>query len=128
MAFQELCEKGVEITVTFKPEIHRLYAGDTLTDMVRVIFAGYKRRYQFKLMMIGEYSKVGMYHMHGSIVAPPKMINSIRRRLAREIGRTEIQMIRDTGRWASYCLKDEHKSSNDKYVEKEVYRDEIIVM
>ena len=103
---EDISSKGMTMTVTFKPEIHDRWKPATLTRIVKDIMSKYMKRYKFRIILIGDYSDRGMYHMHGGIVAPPKMINSLRRRLPREVGRTELKQVKWSESWARYCVSE----------------------
>lgn len=120
---EQISEKGIEITITFKPELQNRYSPKTLTDIVKNILQEYRKRNKFSCVMVGEFSRVGIYHLHGSILAPARMINSMRRKMPRELGRTELKAIRYVESWVKYCLKDEETNE-----EKELTEDELIYM
>lgn len=120
-AMNDISEKGVEITVTFKPEIHDMYNPGTLTNIVRTLLAKYKIR----IVLIGEFDKTGRYHLHGSLLTDGKTLNTLRRKLPREIGRTEIKAIKYTQSWVEYCLKfsdDERRRHKEITSEILIYR------
>lgn len=108
---RDISEKGIEYTQTFKPELHNNYNSVSLTNILETLLRTYIKRYTFRVILIGEYSLTGVYHLHGSILAPPKMVNSLRRRLPREIGRAELKQIRYTETWIKYCMKDEYNGT-----------------
>lgn len=97
---------GVELTITFRPDLRDAYNKTTLRNMVIKYFNRY-RKYGFTMVLIMEISKTGMVHYHGSIMAPPEMMEKIRRGLPRAFGRTEIKCIKYTDSWVAYCLKNE---------------------
>jgi len=108
---------GIEITMTFLPELAQKYHPSTLSVMVEDAFLRYKKRYDFNVVLVGEYSPTGMYHFHGSLAAPVRMINSIRRNFPRTFGRTELKMIRHTEAWAAYVLKAHNDDTSIKELE-----------
>lgn len=105
---REISEKGIEYTQTFLPQLHMRYRPEQLTEILKELLVNYTKRYKFKVVLIGEYSQTGQYHLHGSILAPPKMINSLRRILPREIGRAELKPISFVESYIKYCFKDEY--------------------
>jgi len=120
---REISEKGIEYTQTFRPELHNRYTPETLTTILRDLLIRSQKRYKFTVILVGEYSKTGMYHLHGSIQAPPQMINGLRRRIPREIGRAEFKAIKYVESWIKYCFKQE--DSNDL---KEIQTSEFIYL
>lgn len=118
---REYSERGIEVTITFKPELRDRWNSKTLTRLVRDILL---RHNKCKCMIIGEYSKVGVYHMHGSIIAAPRDIATLRRKMSREIGRTEFKAIKWVESWVKYCLKADEEVLGTK----ELYKDEIIMI
>lgn len=118
-----LCDRGVEVTITFKPQLHDAFTPNVLTQMVRQLLQRYRHRYKFSIILIGEYSKKGKYHFHGAMLADGKFTNIIQRRLTREFGRTEIEYIRYSEGWAIYCMK---KDDNDRDNQKDISEDEYI--
>lgn len=104
--FKKLTEGGaVEITITFKPDLSIRYRPSTLTKMVEDILIKYRTKARFNIILVGEYSPTGLYHMHGSIISDGRMLNTIGNKLRREIGRTEIKNIRNTNNWIYYTFK-----------------------
>lgn len=116
-------EKGVEITITFQPLLTERWRPETLTVMVNDQFKKYSTRYKFTVVLIGEFSKTGLYHMHGSILAEGKMLNSIRRNFPKQFGRTEIKAIRFSETWIQYVLK---KDDDDREHEKPLYNNQVV--
>lgn len=100
-----ITERGIELTLTFRPELHLNFTNKTLTQMVRNRLHKYTKRYCFEVCLIGEISPMGMYHMHGSLIAPYRMINSIRRNFPKEFGRTEIKAVKFVESYVNYILK-----------------------
>lgn len=106
---EEIAESGLEITITFHPMIHNRYKSITLTRMVFDLLTSLRIKpcSTLEIIMVGEFSKTGMYHMHGVIYSnDARQLNNIKRRLNKEIGRTEIKMIRNTVKYIDYILKD----------------------
>lgn len=119
----EFAEDGVEVTVTFKPELHWRYNPVTLTNIVREFFCTKRRRgYPFRLLLVGEFSKVGLYHMHGVLVTSPRTLHTIRYGIGR-IGRTEFRYIRYPETWVEYVLK---LSDDDRKHQKVLRNTEIV--
>lgn len=104
---EEISNNGIEITLTFNEMLHNRYSPATLTAMVRTDLMAYKKRYKFSCIMVGEYSEVGRYHMHGSIRADGKMINSIKRKYPSKFGRVELKCIKYVQSWVQYVMKTE---------------------
>ena len=44
---EQISEKGIEITITFKPELQNRYSPKTLTDIVKNILREYRKRNKF---------------------------------------------------------------------------------
>lgn len=105
---EALAETGLEYTQTYLPQLQARFSPETLTEITHKLLFDYRKRYVFHVILIGEISLTGMFHMHGVIKAPPKMINSLKRRLPRELGRAELKMIHNTQTWTKYCFKDEY--------------------
>ena len=124
----DISEHGIEITATFKPELQECYNSASLTAMVEKELYKYRKRYSFSCVMVGEYSKTGVYHMHGSIHAPSKMINSIRRNFPRLFGRTELKMIKWVSNWVDYVFKIDDEAFNLGVKHKDIDYNEIIVI
>lgn len=121
------CENGIEITITFMPELQNRWRPETLTYMVREQFDKYNKRYDFTLVLIGEFSQTGVYHMHGALKTEAKMVNSIRRNFGRLFGRTELKGIKYSETWFNYCLKDENQNrANYAETKKELYKNLVI--
>lgn len=102
---------GSEITITFKPDIHNRYKSITLTRMVFDLLTSFSNRikdnFYIDIILVGEFSKSGMFHMHGIIKCNnERIINSLRRKLTKDIGRHEIRMIHNTSKYIDYILKD----------------------
>lgn len=114
-----LSETGIEITVTYKPELRVRWSPATLTRLTRDILL--KRK--VKVVLIGEYSDVGHYHMHGSIKAAPRDIDRLRRRFRHELGIVEFKAIRWVESWIKYCFK-EKETINPKTLRS----DELIIL
>jgi len=116
-----ICDKGLEMTTTFKPEIHQRYKSITLTRMVFDLLSSLKvkENESLKVCLIGEFSETGRYHMHGAIYCnSPRLLNTIRRKFAKNIGRTEIKMIHDTQKYIDYIFKgcSQNRTINDQEV------------
>lgn len=118
-----ISEKGVEITVTYKPELQNNFSSRRLTYMVYEILA--KTRGKVQAVIIGEYSKTGVYHMHGSILADGKTVNTLKRKLSRDIGRVEIKAIKYSESWVEYCLK---KDDDSRGIHKPLVKKEIVAL
>lgn len=116
-------EKGIEITVTFKPELQDAFSSRRLTYMVYELLV--KTKGKIQAVIIGEYSKTGLYHMHGSILADGKIINRVKRKLSKEIGRVEIKAIKYSESWVEYCLK---KDDEVRAIHKPIVKKELIVI
>jgi len=116
-------EAGNEITITFKPDIHNRYKSITLTRMVFDLLTSFSNRikdnFYIDIILVGEFSKAGLYHMHGIIKCNnTRVINSLRRKLAKEVGRHEIRSIHNVEKYIEYILKDTPK--------RQILRDEVI--
>lgn len=121
-----MSEIGTELTITYKPDIHDRYTPATLTQMSRDnLFKIQKRHPELRAILIGEYSKTGMYHMHGTLKCDPRTLNALKRRLSHELGRCEIKSIKYVDSWVDYVLK---KSDDDRINTKEILREEFIYM
>lgn len=110
----EISSKGIELTVTYKPELGIRWSSYTLTALVADIL---KKKRDLKACLIGEFSETGVYHMHGSVYASPRTINGLRRKMAREIGRCEFKAIRWVESWVKYCLKRDNNSNLKKIID-----------
>lgn len=121
---REVSLKGIELTVTFKPELQLRWKPRTLTRMVKDIMS--KRK--CKAVLIGEYSQTGMYHMHGSILADPRAINGMKREMARDIGRCEFKCIRYVDSWVEYCLKENGDKCGTNIKRKDILVEELIIL
>lgn len=99
---------GIEYTQTFLPELTTRFNAESLSRILRDRLKRYQKRYKFTCLLVGEYSPLGLYHYHGAILAPAKMINSIRRCVSREIGRLELKQIKYVQSYVAYCFKDEN--------------------
>lgn len=99
---------GLEITTTFKPEIHLRYKSITLTRLVFDLLAStrIKPNETLEACLIGEFSDSGLYHMHGVLYCnSPRLLNSLRRKFHKDIGRTEIKQIHNLPRYMEYIFK-----------------------
>lgn len=112
----------LEVTVTFREELRDFYKGFTLTNMVAKCFN--RTRLQegdyIEVIMVGEYSAVGHYHMHGIMRTTPRLVDLIRRKLKKEFGRVEIQQVRYPNSYVGYILK------NDGVIPRKIYTQELI--
>lgn len=117
-------ESGVEITITFRPVFRGLYSSGSLTRMVGEVIekTRVKKDEYLEIMIIGEYSKTGMFHHHGIIKASGRLVDLIRRKLTKTFGRIEVKMIRNVPLYIDYILKDEN---SDGYTKRIIYDDEI---
>lgn len=120
----EIGATGIELTITFLPTLHERYNSRTLTQLLINQFAEYRKRYKFNLVLIGEFSKTGLYHMHGVLRAPPRMVGSIRRNFPKRFGRTEVKAIKFVETWTAYCLK---KDDDDRENHKDIIENETII-
>lgn len=107
---KELVDNSLEICVTFKPLLQSMYNSNTLTDIVSNLLKKIHKKHDMELILIGEFSDSGMYHMHGLVKADGRTINIIKRNLTRDIGRVKIGMIKYTESYAKYIMKDVHKT------------------
>jgi len=113
---------GIEITVTYKPQLQEHYNGKTLTEITLTEMEKVqKRNRDMKYILVGEYSKTGIYHMHGILLTSSRGVNGVRRRLQRELGRTELKAIKYLDSYVNYILKDD---DNGKRV---ITTDEVIM-
>lgn len=107
--YEEMGDYGaLEITITFKPDIHGRYRSVTLTRMVFDLLSTLRKppNTTLEVVLVGEFSHSGMYHMHGMIYCnSPRLLNRLRRKLSQNIGRTEIKMIHNVPRYIDYILK-----------------------
>lgn len=103
--FKSFCEIGVEVTITFRPELSNRYNSVTLTKMVNDMLCKCRIRHHFYCMFIGEFSDVGHYHLHGVFITSGRTMSTIGNKLKREFGRTEIKNIRHTTCYAAYVFK-----------------------
>ena len=78
-------QNSLEITITFKPILHQLYSSITLTEMVTHFFTSLKLHDKdyLKLYAVGEFSPTGQYHLHGLLETTPRLLNTIKRKIAR---------------------------------------------
>lgn len=112
---RRLCENGIELSVTFIPCLQISCTPAHLTNLVASELEKYYKRYKIEVMLIGEYSIVGKYHMHGAIIADPRVINILQRKFAKMFGRCEWKAIKYVESWVKYCLKDE-KTNKEKEI------------
>lgn len=122
---------GTEITLTFKPELRQMYNQITLTEMVKktIQHTRVKTGEKLQCVIIGEFSKLGNYHLHGILKTNGRLSALIKRKLTHDYGRTEIAMIRNTESWIRYCLKDEAvfiQEVPEHYTHKKILFGEII--
>lgn len=111
---------GMEITVTYKPVLRIQHNSTSLTDITTKCLLSVLKRHDFKLMLIGEYSDSGMYHMHGLLLTNTgRTVDALKRKLTRELGRVQIKTITWTEAYINYILKDTDKN-------RKIYNDEII--
>jgi len=115
----DIAETGMEICVTFRPQLAALYNGDTLTDITLSTLTRILKKHDMNVILVGEYSDAGLYHMHGVIKADGRCINSLKRTLGRELGRIRLRAISFTGSYVEYILKDTDKS-------RKIYNTEVI--
>jgi len=106
---------GCELTVTFRPELQECTPCH-LTEIVRELLWKRLRRETTpaRCILIGEYSPLGLYHMHGMMYASPRTCNILRRVMAREIGRCEWKMVKFLESYVDYCFKPP-KSIGEEY-------------
>lgn len=113
---------GIEITITFLPELHNRYNSSTLTQLVKHFFTSIRLKGDtLDVILIGEFSATGFYHMHGIIKTSPRVINLVKRKINREIGRTELKMIKYVESYINYIFK-------DTQFQRKIYNDEIITL
>lgn len=101
-------EKCSELTVTFKPVLIDNWGEDGLKDMVELELrkALKKAPLNTQVLLIGEHSKLGMFHYHGLIQnAPNNILSCVKRRLNREIGRTNVRQISYHESYMDYIFK-----------------------
>lgn len=98
----------LEVTVTFRDDLRAAYQSFSLTNMLykcldrtRLHEGDY-----LQVIMVGEFSASGHYHLHGIMRTTPRLTDLIKRKLVKEFGRVEIQLIRYPESYISYILKD----------------------
>lgn len=118
-------DKGIEISPTFRPELRLRFKPSTITALLNEYFKKKSHRHQFSLVLVGEYSLTGIYHMHGILDCEPRFASILRREMPREFGRTELKTISYPDSYVDYILKDEKKA---KPTEKVVLSEETIII
>lgn len=107
-AVTDMIDVGTEITVTFKPELSNRWQEQTLKEVTeRVIRKSLKRcPDRAQLVLIGEHSPTGLFHYHGIFRGIPNdHVARLKRACARELGRTEIKMIKYAESYRVYMFK-----------------------
>lgn len=116
----EALSSGMEITITYVPALRQRFNSSTLTDITKHTLEGVLKRHNFDIVLVGEFSETGLYHMHGIVKAETgRVVDALKRRLGRELGRVEIKQISFTESYINYVLKDINKG-------RIIYSDEVI--
>lgn len=116
----ETLTSGMEITITYKPQLRMQHNSTNLTDITTKCLLSTLKRHNFSTILIGEYSQTGHYHMHGILLTNTgRTIDAIIRKLTKELGRIEIRQIKYTESYINYILKDTKQN-------RKIYDDEII--
>jgi hypothetical protein len=105
---EDIADTGCEFTVTFNPLIHERYKSVTLTQMVFDLLhrIKLKDRENLEIILVGEFSEVGRYHMHGVIKASnSRLLKRIRQKFTLEMGRIEIKQIHNVPKYIDYIFK-----------------------
>lgn len=99
---------ATEITITFKPELHNSWLEHTLKEITERTLRKAMKKAPAKasMLLIGEHSPTGLFHYHGIFWGIPNdIVSRIKRACARDLGRTEIKMIRYTETYEKYMFK-----------------------
>lgn len=96
-----------ELTVTYKEELVRTWGDSMLRtiteDLIKKVL---KKERSYDLVLVGEHSSVGRYHMHGCFRGIPNdTVSKLKRALSRHIGRTEIKMLAFPDSYLKYMFK-----------------------
>lgn len=115
----ETCKKlmeeltsGMEITCTFADSLIRCHTSDTLTRILRDTLVKVATVHKFRLFLVGEFSKIGRYHMHGMVYSDGRGIDAIKKKLQRDIGLCHIKQISFTDSYIKYIFKSEYDDLN----------------
>lgn len=109
---------GMEMTVTFKNDL-MCYDSKTITDLLTQRLLKSIKKYDFSLMLVGEFSETGRYHMHGMIIATGRVIDHLKRVIRKDFGIVQFRAISFTDSYIGYILKDMDNGRT-------IYTDEII--
>lgn len=124
-------DEMTELTITFKPELGQRYNEETLADITEMVIRRALRKcpHTARLFLIGEHSPTGLWHYHGGFVGiPADQVSKLRRACTRELGRTEIKMIRYIESYKQYCLKSyEHNDVSHIVLEKWKARQHVFI-
>lgn len=116
----EKISSGMEMTVTFKPELRDRYNSGTLTNIVRKLLNKIGNKFKLQCVLVGEFSDMGVYHMHGIIkTSEGRCIDAVRRLFKRDIGRIEIKQISYVDSYIDYIFKEFD-------LQRKIYEDETI--
>jgi len=97
-------KKGLSITITFRESLLLKYKKRYIRVMIEEIMKHTKGIREY--MLIPDYSSSGRFHYHGVILFNEvKNVMTLKRKLSREIGRTDISQIRRGLSYGPYCFK-----------------------
>lgn len=105
----ETLSSGMEITCTFSDKLINAHTSDTLTRILRDTLLRVRGVHYFKMLLIGEFSKIGRYHMHGMVYTDGRGIEAIKRKLGRDIGFCHCKQISFTDSYIKYIFKSDYE-------------------
>lgn len=98
---------SVELTITFKPDIH-VRMGERLLkayveENLQAVMAKYGKPYC--IVLVGEHSPTGLFHYHGIFSGISNdYVSKIKRRVTRQLGRNEIKVIKYITSYINYMF------------------------
>lgn len=123
-SLMSLGETGIELGISYHPVLQNNHKSATLTQLVLNVLQSVRLQPDdtLRVILVGEFSELGRYHMHGIIKTNGRLINLLKRRLSREIGRTEFKQISYLESYCNYVLKDITRNGNKRII----YNTEVI--